>query len=146
MKEATAKEFKCKTPSHHFGVATAKMLADDRACIAAWWLNSKSNEPNEQENAIKQEFVDLLNTWVNAIKYQSLESQQIKHPAFLRIIAIGNNVLPYIFEEFSKRPFIAWFKALQAITGQDAGSEAKSFKDAVELWLEWGRENNYFLK
>ena len=88
----------------------------------------------------------MIDSWIDAIKYQSLESQQIKHPSFLRIIAIGNNILPYIFEEFSKRPFVAWLKALQAITGHDVASEAKNYKEAVELWLKWGRQNNYLKK
>ena len=93
--------------------------------------------------SIKSEFDTLVKVWTSTIKYQSLESQQIKHPAFLRIVSMGEKVLPYIFEEFSKRPFMAWFRALTAIVGQDIASEAKSFREAIELWLKWGKEKNY---
>jgi hypothetical protein len=94
----------------------------------------------------KQEFACLIEEWVSAIKYKSLESQQINHPAFLRIIAIGEKVLPSVFEEFSKRPFMAWLKALSAIVGQDVASEAKSFPEAIKLWTEWGKESGYLPK
>lgn len=100
------------------------------------------NSPKKSE-ALEQEFDKLIKEWVSAIKYKSLESQQINHPAFLRTIALGDKFLPFVFEEFSKRPFMAWLKALPAIVGCDVASEAKSFPEAVKLWKEWGKENGY---
>ena len=95
------------------------------------------------QHSLEQEFDGLIKIWVSAVKYKSLESQQINHPAFLRIIAIGEKVLPSVFAEFSKRPFMAWFKALPAIVGQDVASEAQTFPEAVELWIEWAKAHGY---
>lgn len=106
-------------------------------------LETKQNLAKEKT---KHEFERLVKEWVSAIKYKSLESQQTNHDAFFRIIAIGGKVLPSVFEEFSKRPFVAWLRALPAIVGHDVASEAKSFPEAVELWKEWGKTNGYLPK
>lgn len=95
---------------------------------------------------VKSEFDTLVKAWASAIKYTSLESQQIKHPAFLRIVSMGEKALPLIFGEFSKRPFMAWLTALPAIVGKNIAAEAKSFPEAVGLWIEWGKENSYLSK
>lgn len=92
---------------------------------------------------VKSEFDTLVKVWTSAIKYTSLESQQIKHPAFLRIVSMGEKILPLIFAEFSERPFMAWLSALEAIVGKNVASEAKSFREVVELWLKWGKEKRY---
>jgi hypothetical protein len=107
---------------------------------------AKDFKQQTEVEKIKQEFDNLVKTWVSDIKYKSIESQQINHDAFLRIIAIADKVLPSVFQEFSKRPFMAWLRVLPAITGQNIASEAKSFPEAVRLWIEWGKQNDYLPK
>ena len=123
---------------------------EDRRSIQKYYipvnLEAKEFVRTTKAEKTKQEFDDLIKEWVSAIKYKSLESQQINHPAFLRLIAIGDKVKPFIFEEFSKRPFVAWLKALPAIVGQDVASEANSFPEAIKLWLDWAKENDYLPK
>lgn len=92
---------------------------------------------------VKSEFDTLVKVWSSAIKFYSLERQQVSHPAFIRIVGMGEKVLPLIFEEFSKRPFIAWLTALEAIIGKNIASEAQSFRETVELWLKWGKDKGY---
>jgi hypothetical protein len=92
---------------------------------------------------LKSEFDGLVTRWINAIKYLSTEKQQKDHPAFLRIVGMGERALPFIFEEFSKRPFVAWLSALEAIVGKDITAETMSFREAVSCWLEWGKAKGY---
>lgn len=151
--------------SHHFDASGLSLddrmecLADDDRVINQYepLLRQKQrfitedtkakNFPRKSEvETIKQEFDGLIKEWVSDIKHKSLESQQMNHPAFLRILVLSSKFLPFVFEEFSKRPFMAWFKALPAIVGQDVASEAKSFPEAVSLWKEWGKENGYLPK
>lgn len=99
-----------------------------------------------RDEQVKAEFNNLVKAWTSAIKFYSLEKQQIGHPAFIRIVALparSEKVIPLIFEEFSKRPFVAWLTALEAIFGENVASEAQSFREAVEKWLEWGKKKSY---
>lgn len=63
---------------------------------------------------------------------------------YLRIIAMGERALPFIFAELSKRP-APWFVALRAITRNDQiGVEYPGdFRRKGMAWLEWGKENGY---
>lgn len=98
---------------------------------------------SEVDKSLKSEFETLVKVWTNAIKYLSTEKQQKDHPAFLRIVGMGEKVLPFIFEEFSKKLFMAWLSALEAIVGKNIASEAKNFRQAVRVWLDWGKANGY---
>lgn len=149
MTDQSIRGFQCRKKSRHLHGATPKMIADDMECIEKqtfWYSYISRKEPTEELSSLLVEFEKLVETWENAIKYQSLESQQIRHPAFLRIVAIGNKFLPQIFERFSRRPFLAWFRALEAITGEDPAATAESVEEAIENWKEWGRINNYLPK
>jgi hypothetical protein len=157
MKKDTEKihGFPAFQKSHHFsGKMTPEQLLrcdwEDRNAVKQYYIPpnvvAKEFKRQPESEKIKQEFENLVNEWVSAIKYKSLESQQINHGAFLRIIAIADKVLPSVFQEFTKRPFMAWLKALPAITGEDVASEAKSFPEAVKLWIEWAKENDYLPK
>ncbi len=98
---------------------------------------------SESDKSLKSEFEKLVKVWTESIKYLSSEKQQKDHPAFLRIVGMGEKVLPFIFAEFSKRPFTAWLSALEAIVGKNIAAEAKSFREAVNYWVEWGKMNGY---
>lgn len=139
--------------SHHFdskGLSSLQaraLIKDDiEATKQYYYAQTSRTKQTPVDNQYKEEFERLVKEWVSAIRYKSIESQQVNHPAFFRIIAIGDKVKPSVFEEFSKRPFVAWLRALPAIIGVDIASEAENFPEAVRLWIEWGKENDYLPK
>jgi hypothetical protein len=67
----------------------------------------------------------------------------VLHPAYQRIIGMGEQVLPLIFKDLSARGG-HWIWALSAITGEcDVAKSGDTFREAVQAWLKWGRKNGY---
>jgi len=97
----------------------------------------------EAETEIKPEFENLVKVWKKATHHYSFIRQKIVHPAYLRIIGMGEKVLPFILEELRERPSASWFPALEAISGNDAAQTAKSVDEAVQSWLSWGKRQSY---
>ena len=64
------------------------------------------------------------------------------HPSYLRIIGMGREVLPLLFQELSDHPD-HWLVALNAITGEDPAPMGSTFNEAVETWLAWAKERGY---
>ncbi len=97
----------------------------------------------EAETEIKPEFENLVKVWKKATHHYSFLRQKIVHPAYLRIIGMGEKVLPFILEELRKHPSPGWFPALEAISGNNAAQAAKSIDEAVQSWLSWGKQQSY---
>ena len=97
----------------------------------------------ETESNIKSEFENLVKIWKKATAHYSFIRQKIVHPAYLRIIGLGESAIPFILEELTKRPSSSWFPALEAISGKDVAHEAKSIDEAIQGWLNWGKQEQY---
>ena len=96
--------------------------------------------PKTQELRIV--FDALSKKWCRETRHTSSISKMITHPAYLRIIGMGRDVLPLLFNELRERPD-HWLVALNAIIGEDPASEESTFEQAVEAWLAWGRGKGY---
>ena len=76
--------------------------------------------------------------------FTSSTSRICSHPAYLRIIGLGKEVLPFIFREMGREPN-HWFVALEALTGENPippdhiGDVKKMTKD----WLDWAEGIGY---
>jgi type I restriction-modification system DNA methylase subunit len=90
----------------------------------------------------EQEFHSLVKRWRKDTQHFSSVAKIVKHPAYRRIIAMGFDVLPYLFKELSQRPD-HWLVALNAITGEDPVTADSTFEEAVKAWLMWGREKGH---
>ena len=92
---------------------------------------------------INAEFSALVQQWRNDTRKLSLVQQKAMHPAYQRIIGMGEKALPLIFRELERRGE-HWLWALTAITGRDdIAKPDHNFKQAVQAWLEWGRARRY---
>jgi type I restriction enzyme M protein len=91
-----------------------------------------------------KKFATLARKWDRETGFQSSIKSKISHPAYLKIIDMGEVALPYIFAELRKAPN-HWFSALETITGASPvdKAKAKDMKAATSVWLKWGRENGY---
>jgi hypothetical protein len=105
--------------------------AEQREVLAQLWL-----EANEEL------FQALAAQWRKETRHQSSVSQMAMHPAYQRIIGMGEAVVPHILKEMRQRGG-HWLWALHAITGEAPASADANFHKTVQSWLQWGREKGY---
>lgn len=94
------------------------------------------------ENPKKARFNELAKQWRRETRHCSVLSQRYAHPAYRKILAMGQDAIPWILNELRDRPD-RWFSALADLTEYDEIGSDHTFDSAVEAWLEWGQRNNY---
>jgi hypothetical protein len=94
---------------------------------------------------IRQQFTQLADTWKQETAFQSNITKKAIHPAYQRIIGMGQAVVPLILEEFRRGKLDDWFWALTAITGENPITDdiAGNVESMAEAWLQWGRAKGY---
>jgi hypothetical protein len=102
----------------------------------------KLKAKTESDMQIKSEFANLVKVWKKATLHYSFTRQKIVHPAYLRIVGMGEKAIPFILQELKKHPSASWFPALEAISGSNAAQSAKSIDEAVNSWLDWSKQEN----
>ena len=107
-------------------------------------LNATFSYPIWETAEIEVTFLELAEQWRRETGMMSLVSKMSIHPAYQRIIGMGQAVVPLILRELEQEPD-HWFWALQAITGANpVKSEQRGrLKQMAEAWIQWGRENGY---
>ena len=100
----------------------------------------KSDVPS----ALALEFKAHAEKWRKETQHTSSLTKMITHPSYRRIMGMGREVLPLLFQELKERPD-HWLVALNAITGEDPVPADSKFNDAVDAWLAWGAEKGYLL-
>lgn len=90
------------------------------------------------------EFRELVAQWREETFGQSLAAPGILHPAYLRIIGMGEQAIPWILDELEKSGG-QWYVALQSITGEDpVPEEDRGHRPKMRAaWREWGRCNGW---
>ncbi len=99
----------------------------------------------ERFGSMLREFYRLTAIWKTATVHLSNITEKCSHPAYERIIAMGTDVLPYIFEELDREPD-DWFVALRALTGVNpVPSQSRgNLKGTIAAWFEWAKDHGYF--
>lgn len=97
-----------------------------------------------QNYPISDEFRKLVKRWEEETLDVSSLTDMIAHPAYLGIAAMGEKVLPLLFDELRRQPN-HWFAVLEAITKQNPipRSAAGNLNVMTEAWLEWAAQNGY---
>ncbi|MEL7357895.1 MAG: hypothetical protein AAFN40_15155 [Cyanobacteria bacterium J06560_6] len=95
-------------------------------------------------NTIEHRFNQLVKQWKSDTGLLSDLSKKSMHPAYQRIIGMGQEALPLLLKELDTQPS-HWFWALRAITGANpVKSENRGrIKRMAQDWLEWGRAHGY---
>ena len=107
------------------------------------WNNDAGFKSNGRDS-YREEFETLAMEWNQDTAAMSALNEIMSHPAYLRIVGLGPNALPFILEDLRKSPK-HWFPALRAISGtspvrpQDVGNIANMTK----VWLAWGKLMGY---
>lgn len=122
------------------GLSSAAALIDESITEARhhWRLTLTS-----ERAGLEEEFSRLAAEWKAATEFQSSITRIAMHPAYQRIIGMGQEALAYILRdlELTRAP---WFWALHAITGIDpVPAEDRGYIDRMtRAWVRWGvREN-----
>lgn len=101
----------------------------------------KSPEPVQdvdRELAIK--FEALAHQWLQETKYLSDPVRKILHPSHLKLIAMGERILPLVLREVEKMSG-HWFVILNAISPENPvkPEDETNIERLANAWLEWGR-------
>lgn len=100
------------------------------------------NREYNKKKRIKKEFYYSYNKWFDETAHLSVVNKQISNISFLKMVGLGEDVLPYLLKEFKKVPSIALLIALEAIIGKDIAQTASNHTEAVDLWIKWGEEKD----
>lgn len=110
------------------------------AAEPGWSLPRPLTPPPGTRSRVELEvrFENLADEWEAATAFESVVTRQAIHPAYQRIIGMGEDVVPLILRRLRREP-LQWFWALTAITGQDPAEGTATADAAAEAWLDWGR-------
>ena len=104
------------------------------------------SEQQQRHVELFEEFVRLAAQWQVETAGASVTRRIVSHPAYLRIIGMGDRAVPWILDQLENGE-AHWFEALHAITGanpvpdEDRGVYAKM----ARAWLAWGRDNGWIV-
>ncbi len=87
-------------------------------------------------------FRGLVDNWKSATGGYSLTYRRYAHPSYQAILTLGKReVVPMILRELQQHPDL-WFEALKVLTNKNPAANAKTFDEAVQCWVEWGKKEN----
>lgn len=89
-------------------------------------------------------FTLLAQEWKQDNLFESSPWRMARHPAYLRIIGMGQRAVPLILKQLSHEVDF-WFEALAAITEAEPVllEHAGNLEAMRQDWLRWGRRHGY---
>lgn len=95
--------------------------------------------------AAERRFKKLAKTWKTETELVSKVSKRVMHPAYQKIIGMGESAIPLILRDLATNGPDDWFWALTAITDENPITEeiAGNMTAMTEAWLQWGRNAGY---
>jgi hypothetical protein len=124
---------------------TSKALEPGEALThsyVSYFLSGASDEPEDKTSQLDQIFNRLAKRWYSETRRLASAEQMVLHPAYQQIIGMGKDALPLIFKELN-RTRGHWIWALAMILRDDKAKPGMNFREAVDAWLAWGRNNGY---
>ena len=94
------------------------------------------------DQRLEAEFNSLVKQWREDTLYYSSLTDICFHPAYQTIMAMGKEVLPFVFRELEKQPD-HWFYALKFIVREDVAKGAVNLAEARLRWLRWAKSGKY---
>ena len=91
-------------------------------------------------DSLEQRFRRLEAQWKADTEFLSDAGKIINHPAFRAIIALGEEVVPFMLRDLERQPSL-WVWALPEITGESPvpASDGGNIRKMSDAWLKWGR-------
>jgi hypothetical protein len=118
-----------------------KVVADLQATLTEL---RRATPPRGPSPGAKARFEGLVREWKSFESPSSSVAKLAMHPAYQRIIGMGESAVPLLLAELEREPD-HWFWALHSITGADPVPEQSrgNLNQMAEAWLEWGRQQGY---
>ena len=93
---------------------------------------------------VEFKFLLLAHQWKQDNLFESSPWRMAAHPAYQRIIGLGQRAVPLILQQLAREADF-WFEALVAITDEQpvAPDHAGNIEAMRQDWLRWGREQGY---
>lgn len=93
----------------------------------------------------EQRFKALASEWKQATRFLSNVNTKVMHPAYQKIIGMGEAAVPFILDDLAKNGPNDWFWALHVLTEANPITDEISGNMAAmtEAWLQWGRKSGY---
>lgn len=66
------------------------------------------------------------------------EAAVMLHPAWLEIVSLGEDAVPFMLEMLEENPTESWFSALQRVT--KVNPVLAGYMTPADAWLDWGRQ------
>lgn len=97
-----------------------------------------------EPDPLRDEFTQLADLWHGETDHLSSPSQIAMHPAYLRVIGLGERAIPLILNDLRRRGG-QWYLALRAITNEKPVPDAASgnIRRMKEAWLHWGAAHGH---
>lgn len=92
---------------------------------------------SSRQVALEVEFENLADRWELQTDFESVVVRKAMHPAYQRIIGLGQPAVPLILRRLQREPR-QWFWALTAITGENPADGEDDAESAANAWLAWG--------
>ena len=103
----------------------------------------KDNRLRSQASvSIKDTFDALVREWREDTRLLSSVTKMVMHPAYQRIIGLGEAAIPLLLQELEQTRD-HWLWALAAISREDPTSQGADFDQAIDAWLAWGKQRGY---
>lgn len=95
--------------------------------------------------AAERRFNKLAKAWKSETALVSKVTKRILHPAYQKIIGMGESAVPLILKDLSQNGPDDWFWALTAITDENPIIEgiAGNMAAMAEAWLQWGKKAGF---
>ncbi len=110
-------------------------------------IEERARKLIEEEEAARKThefFHSVREEWLQERSRGADVAGMVAHPAYQRIIEMGQDAVPLILQELQKRPD-HWFPALYAITGANPVpvNAQGNLSMMTDAWLNWGRAIGY---
>ncbi|MCI0378895.1 MAG: hypothetical protein L0215_14910 [Gemmataceae bacterium] len=100
--------------------------------------------PTEAPETVSQEqrFKNLASVWKRDTRLLSNVTTKAMHPAYQKIIAMGEVAVPFMLRDLADNGPEDWFWALHVITDANPITEeiAGNMAAMTEAWLQWGNK------
>ena len=134
-------------------LAHLRGLLNNEPHVRGLGYNQYADDPDDYElddyspqSLDKETFEKLAEEWERDRPRGVDIAQMTKHPAYRRIIAMGEPAVPWLLHRLATKPD-HWFVALNSITGaRPVPPESRGrIIEMTQAWLDWGLQHGYKL-
>jgi hypothetical protein len=134
--------------AHSFSDDITGWVKDTQPKIWTVFINNEKASPISVMSADEAKFRRLVDEWHEETDMHSSLLRVISHPAYLKIIAMGQDAIPMILREMKRGPG-HWLPAIQVLTedllvaGEDPARGCTTSSEARAAWVRWGVSKGY---